>query len=264
VRAVAASALPLISAVGHETDWKLIDLVGDARAPTPPQAAEWGVPEFAELADSTQKSGLRLATAARRMLEHSRAHLRAASRGLPRLQDVLAMPRQRFDACEKRLGRALLANTRSHHTQFARVSARLHASPIRHRILVCGERVGAQHGRAAQALRNGIMARRRQLEGYDKLLASLSYQSVLQRGFALVRDAEGRAVRSASVVAAGDRLEVELHDGRIDAEAQAVRLGAAEAAQGKASAPAQPTAASANPGVRRPRNRSSSDQGSLF
>ena len=263
VRAVAASAIPVISAVGHETDWTLIDLVADARAPTPTKAAEWAVPKFTELADATQKSGLRLTTAARRMLEHSRAHLRAASRGLPRLQDVLAMPRQRFDACEKRLGRALLANTRAHHTQFARISARLNASPIRHRILVCGERVGTHHGRAAQALRNGIMARRRQLDGYDKLLASLSYQSVLQRGFALVRDAEGRAVRSASAVASGDRLEVELHDGRIDAEAQAVHL---EAAEGKASPPARPAApaAPANPGVRRPRNRGSSDQGSLF
>ena len=176
------------------------------------------------------------------------------------------MPRQRFDACEKRLGRALLANTRSHHTQFARISARLNASPIRHRILVCGERVGAQHGRAAQALRNSIMARRRQLESYDKLLASLSYQSVLKRGFALVRDAEGRAVRSASAVAAGDRLEVELHDGRIEAETQAVRLGAAETTESKASSPARPAAAAApaSPGVRRPRNRGSSDQGSLF
>ncbi|HWK37881.1 MAG TPA: exodeoxyribonuclease VII large subunit [Hyphomicrobium sp.] len=266
VRAVAASAIPVISAVGHETDWTLIDLVADARAPTPTKAAEWAVPKFAELADSTQKSGLRLAAAVRRTLEHSRAHLKAASRGLPRLQDVLAMPRQRFDACEKRLGRALLANTRSHHTQFARISARLNASPIRHRILVCGERVGAQHGRAAQALRNSIMARRRQLESYDKLLASLSYQSVLKRGFALVRDAEGRAVRSASAVAAGDRLEVELHDGRIEAETQAVRLGAAETTESKASSPARPAAAAApaSPGVRRPRNRGSSDQGSLF
>ncbi|MFA6140738.1 MAG: exodeoxyribonuclease VII large subunit, partial [Hyphomicrobium sp.] len=113
VRAVAASRIPIISAVGHETDWTLIDLVADARAPTPTKAAEWAVPKFAELAENTGKCGSRLTTAARRMLQQSRAHLRAAARGLPRLEDVLALPRQRFDACDKRLGRALLANARA-------------------------------------------------------------------------------------------------------------------------------------------------------
>jgi exodeoxyribonuclease VII large subunit len=258
VRAVAASSIPIISAVGHETDWTLIDLVADARAPTPTKAAEWVVPKFAELADSTDKCGLRLSTAARRVLQHSRAHLKAASRGLPRLEDLLAMPRQRFDASEKRLGRALLANARAHHTRFARISARLRPAPIKHRIAVCGERVGVLHARAAQALRIGLAGRRRELESYDKLLASLSYQSVLQRGFALVRDAQGRTLRSAAAVMPGDRLEVELRDGHIEAEAQSVRV-----ASSKEPAP-QPSVPQPQPGVRRTRGRGGSSQGSLF
>jgi exodeoxyribonuclease VII large subunit len=260
VRAVAASRIPIISAVGHETDWTLIDLVADARAPTPTKAAEWAVPKFADLAESTSKCGVRLTTAARRMLQQARAHLKAATRGLPRLEDVLALPRQRFDACEKRLGRALLANARAHHTRYARISARLRPAPIMQRISVCRERSSALQARARQALGNGLVAKRRQLEGYDKLLATLSYQSVLQRGFVLVRDADGRAVRSAAGVEPGDRLDLEFGDGRVEAEARKVGGAGAKgpATKDPVSSPPVP------PGVRRTRGRGGSSQGSLF
>ena len=177
---------------------------------------------------------------------------------LPRLEDVLALPRQRFDACEKRLGRALLANARAHHTRYARISARLRPAPIMHRIAVCGERAGALQARAAQALRNGLVARRRQLEGYDKLLGTLSYQSVLQRGFALVRDADGRTVRSAATVQPGDRLDLEFRDGRVEAEAQSVSNPGAGKPSSPGSSPQQ------RAGVRRARGRGGSNQGSLF
>jgi exodeoxyribonuclease VII large subunit len=257
VRAVAASTIPIISAVGHETDWTLIDLVADARAPTPTKAAEWAVPKFAELAESTEKCGSRLATAARRMLQHQRTHLKAATRGLPRLEDLLALPRQRFDACEKRLGRALLANTRAHHARYARVSARLRPTPLLNRISVCTERTGALHARALQALRHAVSARRRQLSSAEMLLSTLSYQSVLQRGFALVRDASGRPVRSAAAATPGERLEIELRDGRIDADVSEVR------AQGTEKPPA-PGQSSQPAGIRRPRGRGGSGQGSLF
>ena len=256
VRAVAASRIPVISAVGHETDWTLIDLVADARAPTPTKAAEWAVPKYAELADSTDKCGTRLTTAARRVLQHSRTHLKAATRGLPRLEDLLAMPRQRFDACERRLGRALIANARIHHTRYARIAARLRPAPLLNRIGVCGERAGVLQRRAARALRNTLLARRRQLEGHGKLLNTLSYQSVLQRGFALVRDSEGRTVRAAASVHPGDRLDIELHDGRIEAAAQSIRTDSGTEAP--------PAPAAPQPGVRRQRGRSGGGQGSLF
>ena len=96
MRAAAASAIPLISAVGHETDWTLIDLAADARAPTPTKAAEWAVPKYSELVEQTGKLALRLATSARRALDGMRTHLRAAARGLPRRSDLLALPRQRY------------------------------------------------------------------------------------------------------------------------------------------------------------------------
>lgn len=257
VRAVAASRIPVISAVGHETDWTLIDLVADARAPTPTKAAEWAVPKYAELADSTGTLGLRLATAARRTLASARTHLKAAVRGLPRPEDIIALPRQRFDACERRLGRALLANARAHHTRYARISSRLRPATVHQRVSLCRERLSTWEARAGQALRGAIAARRRQFEGCAKLMGSLSYQSVLQRGYVLVRDAGGCTVRRAHGLHFGDSLELEFHDGRVDAETRSVTL---EDTSG-AAAPQPPRDAASQ--VRRTGKRGGG-QGSLF
>jgi exodeoxyribonuclease VII large subunit len=264
VRAAAASAIPLISAVGHETDWTLIDLAADARAPTPTKAAEWAVPKYSELLEQAGKLGLRLGIAARRALDGMRAHLRAAVRGLPRRGDLLALPRQRFDAIDRRLGRALLANTRAHGTRLARcgsrlqprllesrlthtrqrldalgrradaslarriaprrarlerVAGRLGPQPIAERISRSRERLTNLGRRTRQSVLAQIAGHRRHFDGCAKLLTSLSYHGVLQRGYALVRDGEGRTLRSATQVAAGQRIDIELADGHVDAQA---------------------------------------------
>ena len=161
-RAVAASQIPLISAVGHETDWTLIDLVADARAPTPTKAAEWAVPKYGELTEQTGKFGVRLKTAAHRALDGMRTHLRAAARGLPRRQDLVALPRQRFDAIERRLGRALLANARAHGTAPGAGAVAAGAAPAGRAHDACARSarcartardsiVDAQHGTAPRA-----------------------------------------------------------------------------------------------------------------
>ncbi len=264
VRAAAESAIPLISAVGHETDWTLIDLVADARAPTPTKAAEWAVPKYSELLEGNDKLQLRLRIAVRRVLEEMRTHLKAAARGLPRPEDLVALPRQRFDAIERRLGRALLANTRSHGMRHARISARLHPRLLSVRIARAGDRLEALSRRSAvglgrlasvrrtrlvrasarlmpeliggrlqraaerldglqdrarQALTHRVARQRQLLEGAAGLLRSLSYQSVLSRGYALVRDGDGRNVRSVADVKAGALLSVEVADGRFAAQA---------------------------------------------
>jgi len=304
VRAAAASRIPLISAVGHETDWTLIDLAADARAPTPTKAAEWAVPKYGELIERTADLGQRLGGTVRRRLDEARAHLRAAARGLPRREDLLALPRQRFDGIEKRLGRALAANTQAHGKRLARVSPRLQVrlltvrlerardrlertaergrdclgrfaalrrarlerlsgrlTPVSvlNRLERAGERLNALDLRARQTFIAGIEARRRHLGAQEQMLASLSYQSVLRRGFALVRDDAGRTVRTIGAAPAGSHISIEVADGRIGATvdpdtvaARADDRGAAQPARAQAAAPSR---TSRKPG---------SDQGSLF
>jgi exodeoxyribonuclease VII large subunit len=217
VRAAAESQIPLISAVGHETDWTLIDLVADARAPTPTKAAEWAVPKYSELIESVEKLMLRKRMAVRRAVSSARTHLKASARGLPKLQEILALPRQRFDAADRCLSRALLSNTRAHATRLARISGRLSPAPILQKHSRCGERLEVLDRRAGRALLNRVAVSRRMLDGQTAVLKSLGYQSVLSRGFALVRDEAGRMVRQAAGMAAGDLIDVEFADGRLGA-----------------------------------------------
>ncbi|MGI9426329.1 MAG: exodeoxyribonuclease VII large subunit, partial [Hyphomicrobiaceae bacterium] len=304
VRAAAESRIPLISAVGHETDWTLIDLVADARAPTPTKAAEWAVPMYTDLAAQTEDLARRLKSSTRRTLEAARTTLRAAARGLPRLSDLLALPRQRFDAAERRLAQGLIMSTQGHTGRFARLSSRLQPrlvgtrvrgakdrlellrrrtndgyrqilnsnrtrlagvdgrlrpDMIRMRLERAGEKLAATAQRQRRTIRHQLSGMRQRLNAGSQLLGTLSYRSVLDRGFAVVRDQTGQTVRSKEQVAPGMQLEIEVHDGKVAAEA--TPNGAGTLPRGQRSKPAKPgTVRSAVSTV----TKSGSGQGSLF
>lgn len=216
-RAAAASTIPLISAVGHETDWTLIDHVADERAPTPTAAAERAVPVRSELIALVDDLSRRKAQGLLRLLDERRSGLRAASRGLPRISDLLALPRQHFDSVSGRLGRALETNTQIRRSGLERTSALLSRRPLDRKVRQSTDLIATLDKRGLRAFGRRIEIARARHETSAKLLSSLSYRSVLERGFALVRDADGATMRSAAVAVPGTSAAIEFHDGIVAA-----------------------------------------------
>jgi exodeoxyribonuclease VII large subunit len=246
VRAAASSMIPLISAVGHETDVTLIDFAADRRAPTPTAAAEMAVPVRADLLVDIDSLARRALACWRRNQEARRTELRSAARALPDADEVLALPRQRLDHASAALARALRANAQIHRVGFSRIGGRLSPQLLRtnverrrerytgiaHRLRASvaanietyrtriarqRERVGVFAQRAERAVRTLIATRLARCERDGQLLAAFSYRGVLARGFALIRDAAGQPLHSVAAAVAGMPIQIEFSDGRVGA-----------------------------------------------
>ena len=220
VRAAAASAIPLISAVGHETDTTLIDFASDWRAPTPTAAAERVVPVRTELLAAVSSLESRQFRAIGRLTSQARVGLQSAARALPRPDELLAIARQRTDSVASRLPRSLSANVQRHAIGLARVTGRLSLSPLSQRLGQQRPRLADTGTRLVRALSVSMARRRDSFGSESKLLASLSYLSVLARGYAVVRDSTGKPVRLAAAVQADGLLKIQFSDGEIDARAR--------------------------------------------
>ncbi|MCW5724799.1 MAG: exodeoxyribonuclease VII large subunit [Maricaulaceae bacterium] len=237
VRAAAASRIPLISAVGHETDTTLIDFASDRRAPTPTGAAEMAVPVRAELMTQAGGLGQRLQTALLRFIDRRRTELKSAARALPKPDSLLAPLRQRFDYAAERLSPALRAMITRRRDRLAAVSGGLRPAALRRDLADRRRRLADAAARLPAAFRRGDDRRRSHLEALAARLNSVNYETVLSRGYVLVRDEAGALVRAGSALKAGQAVQLQFADAR-----RAARIedgGAAPKPAAKAKAPSK-------------------------
>ena len=240
VRAAAASAIPLISAVGHETDTTLIDFAADRRAPTPSAAAEIAVPVRSELVNLVVDYDRRLVGAAGRGLEQRRQQVEGLGRGLPDPQRLLEDKAQRLDDRGERLMLSMAGLLKARHQEVERLGWKIpepkqQIDRKRDRLDDVVDRFGKagtyrfqkssndfENLDAERRLNQGIDARWRDLDRQvaqlGQLLKSLSYAKTLERGFAVVH-ADGQVVTRAAQVEVGQALELEFADGRAPAVA---------------------------------------------
>ncbi len=208
-RAAAASEIPLISAVGHETDTTLIDHVADQRAPTPTAAAEMAVPVRMELAAQIRDSGARLTRIMSQMLDQRGQRLRDLSRALPRAESLIAVPRQRLDVVADRLPNALRRLVDRQKLRLSNTTGSLRPAALNRMVAAEQARLSDRSARLSPALARLVSARREALEARG---ARLSSRAIL-REVASGRDRLSRLsdrldqLQSARITQARTRLE---------------------------------------------------------
>jgi exodeoxyribonuclease VII large subunit len=240
-RTAAQSDIPLISAVGHETDTTLIDYAADRRAPTPTAAAEMAVPVRADLAAQINDFETRLLRAQTRRLTQARHHMDGLARGLPKLEDILALPAQRLDAVAQRLGGGLQANIAKQAARLAQSTARRTPAALKAGLRILDERVQALTARAARQMQTGLARYQSALEALSRQLRLLSHESVLERGFALVLDETGAPLRDAAQAKTGSLLDIRLaHAQSVAARVEAGEASVKHKAQPKSKPKAKP------------------------
>ena len=219
VRAAAACSIPLISAVGHETDTTLIDFASDRRAPTPTAAAELAVPSRAELAAQLAQTGARLLGGLGRLMQERRLRLQRAERGLPDLGALLATWRQRLDDRAERLRLALPRFVAAKGERLPVLGERLRGG-LRQALAKQGTLAASVLTRLRPApLQARMREARARLEGLAARLESVSHEQVLARGYALVLDRKGNLLPRAAAIAPGMALTLKLADGEVAATA---------------------------------------------
>jgi exodeoxyribonuclease VII large subunit len=237
VRAAAASDIPVISAVGHETDTTLIDHAADVRAPTPSAAAELAVPVRLDLLAWLDNQESRLSHALSKGVGDRRQRLRDLARALPRAETLLDTPRQRLDSCAERLPAALTRSVQlrrvtlyetsgalrpgllrraaeSDRRRLDTAAARLATGALQREVARRGQDMRALSRRLSDAATRQIARWHDRIEAMERLRRTVGYEATLRRGYAVVRG-DGRVVKTREAAEVAAALEIEFADGRL-------------------------------------------------
>lgn len=218
VRAAAASKIPLISAVGHETDTTLIDYAADLRAPTPTAAAEKAVPVRAELLETVMQGEQRLFSAVRRMVQNHGVHLQGLGRGLGDPRRLLEQAMQKLDHLSSKLDTGLVAWLERRASRVKELSAKISPRALVQRIADATRHVGSFAERLSNTEGKILKDRQRDLQNLSSMLESLSFERVLERGYAVVYDGKN-IVSSAKTAEKGEDLKIRFKDGETKVKA---------------------------------------------
>ncbi|GLK62082.1 exodeoxyribonuclease 7 large subunit [Azotobacter vinelandii] len=220
-RAVAACATPVVSAVGHETDVTIADFVADLRAPTPSAAAELLAPDSSDLQRRLDGLQRRLQLRMRHLLAARRLQLDGLSRRLRHPGERLQQQAQRLDDLELRLRRAMQRRLQGDAERLARLDTRLAAQHPERLLGLLRQRLEHLAERLPRAMRSTLRERRQRLEATAQTLQAVSPLATLGRGYAILLDERGRAIRAAVQAHPGQRLHARLAEGALELRVEA-------------------------------------------
>src|SRR5438105_10378150 len=218
-RTVASSAIPIISAVGHETDFTIIDFVADLRAPTPSAAAELVIRSRQEVEEQAEALRQRLARAMRYRLLMGRQALTELARhgAFARMMELINQRQQKLDDLLYRLERLQRQMLEQHRRRWESAAAAVRHYDVRRMLSGIGKEIDARVAAIAAATRRLLLQRRSRLEQLSGQIEALSPLAILERGYALVFDSSGRLLKDAAQVSPGNEILARLLRGTVTA-----------------------------------------------